>query len=206
MKHSAFLLIYLLSPEICRQVLGFRSGQIVTVPGNSARTFGGLHIRLVDNKKALMTVLPGYGEWEGEKGFWTTSAISPKELRYRTARDRGRAVYSFESSPREGVFLTLRPGIAFPIRKTIHFLDYRNGLVSRRSDLGSFFSMVSVQVQWPKNLSELFSPATRVIGCGYASSTVTVRAIVKRNAFDYVQGTVLSGDMREVRHQNVLDE
>ena len=206
LNQNAFLLLFLLPVDKCRKRLGFKSGQILSVPGNSTRTLGGVHILLLDNRRAILTLLSGYGEWEGERGFWTSSCEAPIEMRYRFSQENRRKVYEFEITSREGIFLTLRPGMQFPVRKAIPFLDYRNGIVSSRSDLGSSFSMVSVRVLWPASLSGLLTPSTRVLSCSYASSTVTVFQVVPRKAFEYLSGTVLSGDMREIRSRPVRHE
>jgi len=203
LNQNAFLLLFLLPADRCRQRLGFRTGKIICVPGSSTRTLGGVHILLIDSKKAILTFLPGYGEWEGERGFWTSSGEPPLELRYKLVKENKRKVYMFELTSREGVFLTIRPGVPLPFRKTIPFLDYRNGVVSSRSDLGSFFSMVSVHVRWPASLSGILTSSTRVLACGYVSSTVTVFQVVPRKAFEYLSGTVLNGDMREIRSRPV---
>lgn len=206
MNQNAFLLLYLLPVDKCRQCLGFRSGKILPVPGSSSRTLGGVHILLQDSKVALLTLLPGYGEWEGARGFWTTSCDRPVGLRYRLLKEGGRSVYLFELTSREGVFLTLRPGMQLPFQKVIPFLDYRNGMVSSRRDLGSFFSMVSLHVRWPGAISSLLTPSVRILSLGYASSTVAVRPVVARKDFEYLPGTVLSGDMREIRSQSIHHE
>ncbi|MDA8113002.1 MAG: hypothetical protein M0T83_11175 [Nitrospiraceae bacterium] len=199
MNQNAFLLLYLLPIEGCRQRLGFRPGKILPVPGSSSRTLGGIHILLQDNKKALITLLPGYGEWNGARGFWTSSAEPSLPLRYRLVREGHRNVYLFEQTAREGVFLTLSTGFRLPVRKSIPFLDCRGGMVTARIDLGTFFSVVSVHVSWPGSLAGLLNASPKVVGFAYASATVTVRPVVTEKVYDYVPGAVLGGDMREVQ-------
>ncbi|MCL5285117.1 MAG: hypothetical protein M1313_05095 [Nitrospirae bacterium] len=199
MNQNAFLLLYLLPIEGCRQRLGFRSGRILAVPGSSSRSLGGIHILLQDSKKALMTLLPGYGEWNGARGFWTTSSEPSLPLRYRLVREGHRNVYLFEQSVQEGVFLTISTGFRLPVRKSIPFLDCRGGMVTARNDLGNFFSVVSVQATWPGSLAGLLNASQKVVGFAYASATVTVRPVVTEKVYDYVPGAVLGGDMREVQ-------
>jgi hypothetical protein len=198
-NQNAFLLLYLLPAEGCRQRLGFRPGKILGVPGNPSRSLGGIHILLQDSKKALMTLLPGYGEWNGAKGFWTTSAEPPLPLRYRLANDGRRKVYLFEQTMREGVFLTLSTGFRLPVKKSIPFLDCRGGMVTARIDLGSLFSIVSIHVHWPGSLAGLMNASPKVVGLAYASATVAVRPVVTQTVYDYVPGAVLGGDMREIQ-------
>ncbi len=146
-----------------------------------------------------MTLLPGYGEWNGARGFWTTSAEPPLQLRYRLAMDGRRKVYLFEQTSREGVFLTLSTGFRLPVRKSIPFLDCRGGSVTARIDLGSLFSIVSVHAHWPGSMAGLLNASPKVVGLAYASATVTVRPVVTQPVYDYVPGAVLGGDMREIQ-------
>ncbi len=203
MNQNAFLLLYLLPVEGCRQRLGLRQGKVLSVPGNSSRSLGGVHILLQDSKKALLTLLPGYGEWNGVRGFWTSSIEPPLPLRYRLNRNGHRNEYRFEQNSRDGVFLTLTPGFKFPVRKSISFLDMRGGVVTSRIDLGSNFSVLSIQSCWPGVLAGLLNSSPRVFGVGYASSTVTIRPVVSEKVYDYVPGAVLGGDMREVQTRPV---
>lgn len=202
-NQNAFLLLYLLPVEGCRQRLGFRHGKILSVPGNPSRTLGGVHILLHDNRKASMTLLVGYGEWNDVRGFWTTSIEPAIELRYRIHKKGNRNIYLFEQMAREGTILTLSPGLKIPIKKSIPFLDCRGGMVSSRMDLGSFFSVVSIDAQWPGAFAGIMNASSRVVGFAYASSTVSIRPVVTEKVFDYVPGAVLGGDMRKIQTRPV---
>ena len=198
-NQNAFLLLYLLPVEGCRQRLGFRRGRILSFPGTPGRSLGGLHLLLHDSRTASLTLLPGYGEWEAERGFWTTSSEPPMPLRYKLSETGGHRTYLFELSSREGVFLRLSPGIRFPVKKSIPFLDSRGGIVHARCDLGQGFSMTTVDVRWPSSLAGLFSAAPKILALSYASSTVSAKEIVVGKVFDYIPGAVLGQDMREIR-------
>ncbi len=202
-NQNAFLLLYLLPVEGCRQRLGFRRGRILPFPGTPGRSLGGIHLLLHDARTATLTLLPGYGEWEGVRGFWTTSAEPPLPLRYRMVEGGGRRTYLFERSSREGVFLRLSPGWRFPVKKSIPFLDSRGGIVHARCDLGQGFSMVDADVRWPGSLAGLFSSSTRLLALAYASSTVSAKEIVAGKVFDFIPGAVLGQDMREIRSRRV---
>jgi len=203
---NAFLLLYLLPAEGCRQRLGFRPGKILSVPGGPGRSVGGVHLRLHDARNASLTLLPGYGEWEGARGFWTSSSDPSMALRYRLSGSSGRATYLFELGAREGVFLRIAPGIRFPVKKSIPFLDCRGGTVHARCDMGTGFSMASVEVRWPGSLAGLLASAPRLVALAYASSTVSAKEVVPGTVFNYIPGTVLGQDMREVRSRRVCQD
>lgn len=202
-NQNAFLLLYLLPVEGCRQRLGFRRGRILSFPGAPGRSLGGIHILLHDGRTASLRLLPGYGEWEGARGFWTASTEPSLPLRYKMTEGEGHREYIFELSSREGVFLRLSPGLRFPVKKSIPFLDSRGGIVHARCDLGQGFSMTSVEVRWPGSIAGLFSGSPRLLALAYASSTVSAKEIVAGKVFDYIPGAVLGQDMREIRSRRV---
>lgn len=198
---NSFLILYLL-PVVSLPVL-CASGSIRTVSFLPGKTLGGFHIALTEGHRAILSPLCGYFDCVGHRGFFWPSAEQQEMLKYRlTSGPSGRGEIAFEFGGYafdRSQYLRMEMGSPFPIRKEVPFIEQRHGILYARTDYGSLYRKVSLDVFWPERLSGLIRHGWKIASLAYSSAHVRCQSLASPKERRMMDPEIATGEFPQVR-------
>ncbi len=188
---DSFLFLYALQLPQSSLVCGSREMRPVSIFPH--RTLGGIHISLTGFRKGTLSLLSGYYECDGVKGFLEAPSDLRDTLSIREILPSGGWIFEGEGSlfPRGGC-IEARVRATLPMRKTFNFMDVRHGVVYFRQDAGAMLSLLSVSGTWSLRIQKVLGTGWKVATMGYRSSAVRADQVLGRGALPVMDPDALS--------------